>query len=199
MKMDEIRQRYELTGKRQIAVFIVLWVLIIAGFAIGLLNVASHGDDLVVLIVSLCTSVLYIFFMVYALFGSKMRILSYQIIMLIFAAGLATLAGFRFWNKDYAFAITDLLIVACLAAFVFTIKRTDATPRVLLVSALALQIPLTIFSEVGYLSASSIDWAYVAEAFQFVVLHLVAGGIYYSRIARHPIVDPAKANEKSFK
>jgi hypothetical protein len=67
------------------------------------------------------------------------------------------------------------------------------------VAALALQIPLTIFREVNYFSMDPVDWANVAEAFQMLVLHLVINGIYYSRISRHPIADPTKANEKSFK
>lgn len=141
----------------------------------------------------------FLFFMVYVLFGHKMRILSFQIVMLVLAAAFAALCGCRFYIHDYAYAITDLLIVGCLVGFVFTIKRTDATPRVLLIAAMALQIPLTIFSEVAYLSADPIDWAFAAEAIQMVVVHFVANGIYYSRIARHPIVDPTKAGEKSFK
>jgi hypothetical protein len=32
-----------------------------------------------------------------------------------------------------------------------------------------------------------------------VVFFFLANGIYYSRISRHPIVDPTKAGEKSFK
>jgi hypothetical protein len=198
-KIDEIRQRYDLAGKGQAAIFLVLWFLIIAGIGIGIFDIATRGNTLAGLLIGILTTLLFVFFMVYAMFGYKMRILSFQIILLVFATCYAALCGLNFYGQDYANAITNIFIVGCLVGFTFTIKRTDATPRVLLVAALALQIPVTIAHEVTYLSANPIDWVYVIEALQMVMLHLVVGGIYYSRIARHPIVDPTKANEKSFK
>lgn len=131
-KMDEIRQRYDLTAKKSIAVYIALAVL-------------------------------------------------------------------NFYGGDIAMGISNLFIVAFLVGFTFMIKRTDATPRVWLVSALAMPLTITIFHEVIDLSANPIDWVYVVKALQMVVLHLVVGGTYYSRIARPVYVDPNKPQEKSFK
>jgi hypothetical protein len=199
MNKDEIRERYDLTDSKQIAIFVVLAVMILIGIALGIMTLVLHGDKPAYFIGGIVHIPLFIFFLVYALFGYKMRILSFQILMLVLALSIAVLSGLRFYNRDHAYAITDLLIVGCLVGFVFTIKRTDATPRVLLISTLALQIPLTIFNEVANFSSSAIDWSLVAEALQMSVVFFVANGIYYSRIARHPIIDPARAGEKSFK
>jgi hypothetical protein len=197
--IEEIRKRYDLTDQKSIAIFVVLWILIMVGLGAGILELAAESAAVAPLIMGIITTLLFLFLLIYAMFGYKMRILSFQIILLIFAACYAVLCGLNFYGGDYTIAITNLLIIGCLVGFTFTIKRTAATPRVLLVAALALQVPVTIGHEVLCFSTSPINWVYVAKAFQMVVLHLVVGGIYYSRIARHPIIDSSKANEKSFK
>lgn len=68
-KIEEIRARYDLTGKRQIAIFVVLWVLIVLGLGISVLELALRSDTLAGLLIGIMTALLYVFFLIYAMFG----------------------------------------------------------------------------------------------------------------------------------
>ena len=129
MTNEEVRSRYSLSKWHGIVLFILMFLMAV-GLATSLYVIVdfSLGNEIDYLVMSICSLLAFLFFAVYSIWGYKMRILSFQILV-IFAAVFFLAEGiFCFINALIWAGIEYPVIGLDLIAFGLTGKKSEWHP-----------------------------------------------------------------------
>lgn len=129
MTNEEVRSRYSLSKWHGIVLFILMFLMAV-GLATSLYVIVdfSLGNEIDYPVMSICSLLAFLFFAVYSIWGYKMRILSFQIIVFYIAACFLALGIDYYCRAGWGHGTECLVLAVFLIGFALTIKKTEWHP-----------------------------------------------------------------------
>jgi hypothetical protein len=185
MEDQEIRERYGLKGKRHAIILFITMLLLIMAIVVDIMVIINPAEPLAMLFNGI-DIICCLFLVIYAIYGYKLPIISFQIVVAVRAIMALNLLNFFIHYKEGSFSlIIDGSGLVLLLIFLFTMKNYQTVAKASIVAVCLLcVVPMVMDSLLGKFKVGSLSP---------LVVSIAIAVIYFSRIARKEVRESKEA------